>query len=161
MENEWLSTTKIILIVIILSVFGINIFYYLGRTTDVIVDTGKDVVGLAGEGIKKTVNVAERGTKSVVNIAAGATKSAIDVTGGVISSGIDELEQALHLQPIQTSPFPDKSNSSIQEPKRGGYCYIGTESGIRSCLYVGGQDECMSKQIYPSKSICINPKLRV
>ena len=41
-----------------------------------------------------------------------------------------------------------------------GYCYIGEENGIRSCVKVSEHDVCMSGKVYPSKEICNNPRLR-
>lgn len=51
--------------------------------------------------------------------------------------------------------------STIQRRSGRGYCYIGTDRGYRSCIYVGGNDKCMSEEIYPNRDICVNPKLRM
>jgi hypothetical protein len=53
---------------------------------------------------------------------------------------------------------PDNSFSGIQS--KAGWCYIGEEKGIRSCAEVGTNDRCMSGDIFPTKEICVNPKLR-
>ena len=42
-----------------------------------------------------------------------------------------------------------------------GYCYIGTDRGIRSCIDVSPGDKCMSGQIFPRRDICVNPSLRL
>ena len=42
-----------------------------------------------------------------------------------------------------------------------GYCYIGTDRGIRSCIDVTPGDKCMSGQIFPRRDICVNPSLRL
>ena len=54
----------------------------------------------------------------------------------------------------------DYNDSSIQMPRKGGYCYIGEDRGHRSCMAVGQRDVCMSGDIFPSMEICINPNLR-
>jgi hypothetical protein len=152
--EEWLTTTKILLIMVILSILGLNIFNYLARGTEVVADAGKDVVGAVAEGTKKTVQMATTGAKTGINVA-----------GGTLESGIDELEKVLDIHVRNGGagipPTPDNSNSSIQKPQKSGYCYIGSEKGFRSCVYVGKNDTCMSGDIFPSKDICINPKLRV
>ena len=51
--------------------------------------------------------------------------------------------------------------STIQRRSGKGYCYVGTDKGYRSCIYVGNNDKCMSEEIYPSRDICVNPKLRM
>ena len=42
-----------------------------------------------------------------------------------------------------------------------GYCYIGTDRGVRSCIDVSPGDKCMSGQIFPRRDICVNPSLRL
>ena len=57
----------------------------------------------------------------------------------------------------------DDSYSSIQMSKsasKSGWCFIGEVNGIRTCSQVGGNDKCMSGDIFPSREICVNPKLR-
>ncbi len=57
----------------------------------------------------------------------------------------------------------DDSYSSIQASKgsgKSGWCYIGEERNVRSCIQVGETDKCMSGDIFPSQDICVNPTLR-
>lgn len=56
--------------------------------------------------------------------------------------------------------IPDDASSSIQTIGKSGWCYIGEEQGVRTCSEIGVNDVCMSGDIFPSQSICINPKLR-
>jgi hypothetical protein len=55
---------------------------------------------------------------------------------------------------------PDDSRSSIQTTGKSGWCYIGEEQGVRSCSEVGVNDICMSGNIFPNQSVCMNPSLR-
>ncbi len=59
-------------------------------------------------------------------------------------------------------PQADDSTSSVQmkPASKSGFCYIGEDRGFRSCLEVGEGDVCMSGNIFPTESICINPNLR-
>ncbi len=45
--------------------------------------------------------------------------------------------------------------------EKQGFCYIGTDRGIRSCIDVIPGDKCMSGQIFPRMDICVNPSLRL
>lgn len=45
--------------------------------------------------------------------------------------------------------------------EESGYCYIGTDRNIRSCIQVEQGDKCMSGQIFPRMDICVNPSLRL
>ena len=42
-----------------------------------------------------------------------------------------------------------------------GYCYIGTDRGIRSCVNIKPGDKCMSGNIFPRRDICVNPSLKL
>lgn len=58
-------------------------------------------------------------------------------------------------------PAPDESSSNTQIPRsKSGYCYIGKDSGIRSCSEVSPNQECMSGDIFPTMDVCVNPNLR-
>lgn len=72
----------------------------------------------------------------------------------------DALQKALDdaaKNPIEIEP--DAVSSSIQS-KTKGWCLIGNEKGSRTCAEIGPRDVCMSGEIYPTMSVCINPKLR-
>jgi len=58
----------------------------------------------------------------------------------------------------------DESHSEIQQSKtssKNGWCYIGEDRGVRSCVKVNDSDTCMSGNIFPSENLCVNPNLRV
>ena len=72
------------------------------------------------------------------------------------------LSNALADAEEKMEPMPDESTSLTQRhgPNKAGYCYIGEDRGFRSCIYVKEGDSCMSGEIFPSQSICVNPSLR-
>lgn len=73
----------------------------------------------------------------------------------------ESLSKALNdAKQINESPLPDDSRSSIQTIGKSGWCYIGEEQGVRTCSEIGVNDSCMSGDIFPSQSICMNPNLR-
>ncbi len=73
----------------------------------------------------------------------------------------DSLEKALSDAKKSTNVEADDSFSSIQKASgKAGWCYIGEEKGIRSCLQVGVNDLCLSGDIFPTQDVCINPNLR-
>ena len=53
-----------------------------------------------------------------------------------------------------------QSNTVSGKGGKSGYCYIGTENGIRTCAKVGKNNICMSEEIFPTRAVCMNPKLR-
>ena len=68
------------------------------------------------------------------------------------------LEYALKNQ----NPVADDATSSTQIPRsKSGYCYIGEDRGFRSCIEVSQDMKCMSGDIFPTRAVCVNPRLRV
>ena len=70
----------------------------------------------------------------------------------------DSLEAALS-NAAQTANEVQPSDSTITIGKSG-WCYIGTDLGVRTCSQIGVNDMCMSGDIFPSQEICMNPNLR-
>jgi len=46
------------------------------------------------------------------------------------------------------------------ESGKSGWCFIGSDNLSRTCAEIGVNDICMSDNIYPTKDVCINPRLR-
>ena len=66
--------------------------------------------------------------------------------------------KALDLQP-QLKKNPKEDDNEFPNGKKG-FCYIGEQKGVRSCIGVGINDTCMSGEIFPSMDKCINPNIR-
>lgn len=149
-----LDITKVLLIFIILSLLGLNIFNYFARATDTGALFTKKAAGVALQGAERTVDLSKKGTKATTDVVAGA-----------LEGGLKTLERALDIQVDRRTgngmaPQPDQSGSDIQMPKKTGFCYVGEEKGIRTCVYVGKRDTCLSGDVYPSMAVCVNPALR-
>ena len=179
---------RFILVAALLAFAGFNIFAQLGIATDEIVKITEPVVrpimNLLGMITKQTVSATAAGTKTGIDIVSGATKSGVNViedqiTGasGIQSSGNGDARQeraranALTMKTgadtsvaAAAQPEADDAGSATQKGKVGGkagFCLVGEDRGIRSCMKVGEGDMCMSGNIFPSKDVCINPTLRV
>ncbi len=176
-----------IILILILSFLGFNIFVYLAKGTQGITDFFSPIINyilnLFGMvGIQLVDNTAE-GTKTVVNTTANVVNTGLsnlqeklpDVKHGgtPVQNSIPQpdvmknnsLNQTLNKREIKKeSNFnyeADDTNSNIQKgPSKSGYCYIGEDKGYRSCVYVKDSDTCMSGDIFPTNDICVNPNLR-
>jgi hypothetical protein len=184
-----ISWTTWLLIIIILSFLGINIFAYLAKGTRDITNIFKPLIDIIlsifGKITGQVVDVSTEGAKTVVK----ATTGVVDKTAEVVDSGLtavqdvatgthikntfpqpdvaqsNSLNRALNTT-AQTGPNTneyeaDESSSNIQNgAPKAGWCYIGEDRGFRSCAKVGVNDKCMSGDIFPSHEICVNPSLR-
>lgn len=154
-----LDFTKVLLILIILSMLGLNIFFYLAR--------GTNLLGIA------TIGVAETGVetaKQVISNTKQGASQALNTTNKGLTGGLGELEKMLDIQVKhqnimnQANVSTDDSNSPFQsqlKSGKSGYCFIGEDKDGRNCTKIGKSQTCMSGDIFPTWDICVNPSLRV
>ena len=156
---------KIVVLIIFLGFTGYYTFKYLAKGTKMLSNitkhTGKTVekgfaktlnfVGIGGSSISKKLTATLSPTPAPAPIPSSPERTSTLTTA--VNEGNGEY----------TSSYvsPDSSTDSpIQTGRQKGYCYIGVDRGIRSCITVDDPDMCMSGQIFPTKAVCINPTLR-
>lgn len=182
----WGKIFRYLAIIVILSILGLNLFSYLGIATDFVSKITAPFVKLFGlaaaETTKAAVNVGATGVKAGADIVSGTA----DVVAGAVTGGVNVLETTLTNglsknnidnnsiisinnalnnaeKEMMNTPMPDDTGSEIQRSKiagKTGYCFIGEDRGVRSCVEVTESDKCMSGDIFPTREICINPSLR-
>ena len=173
-----ISITTWIIIILILSFLGFNIFSYLEKGTETLGSLINPVLNFFASITGNAANTASNETQHIVqNI---GNTNATDVAGTNVSltpsqniadlnvSQSTSLNTALNSK--QESSSSSRSSNSYQEDDinsniqsktaKSGWCYIGEDRGFRSCSQVGPGDECMSGDIFPSNEICMNPSLR-
>ena len=190
---DWIKSIGIttwIIIILIFSFLGFNIFTFLGKGTDqantilqplvnvfrsIFGGTTSQIVDVSAEGGKAVTNTAA----SVVNDTLNAAQKVANQPSSETVSNINNITSAKNLDSSQVNTLnkalnsaaplttktgeyqEDDSASSIQRgTSKGGWCYIGEDRGFRTCGKVGPNDECMSGDIFPSNEICMNPSLR-
>ena len=189
---DWIkniSVTTWIIIILIFSFLGFNIFTFLGKGTDqanTILQPFVNVFrSIFGGATSQIVDVTAEGGKAVTNTAAGVVNDTLNAAQkvanqpSITTSETQNITSAKNLDNSQvntlnkalnsTAPLTNKtgdyqeddSASNIQRgTSKGGWCYIGEDRGFRTCAQVGPNDECMSGDIFPSNEICMNPTLR-
>ena len=160
---------KIFLLIFILSYLGINLFKILANATDETVDAVRGplnkILGIFGYTISKTSKqIVKLGADSAlfgIDVTSNAAKDAIYVSKEVV--GLDEAINVSNKNSSTQTPEPDTIGSEIQAIKKNksGFCYVGEDRGIRSCVKVDNTQTCMSGDIYPTHDICVNPTLRM
>lgn len=178
-----INMTTWILIILILSFLGFNIFVYLAEGTQAITNFFGPLlqyifgttVSVAGQAI----DVSAEGAKAVVSGTAGAINTGLTTVQNVTPN---KSPTTIQSQPIQTNtnlpsntPLNKALNtsrtqngdyeahqapSSVNSTGKSGWCFIGEDRGFRSCALVNENDTCMSGDIFPSQELCINPSLR-
>lgn len=149
---SYITPKNILIVVLILIILGFNVVRYLEDITLYLSKLGLNIFKGSSEITRKTIEKTTEGTKV-----------AVDIAGGTLSGGLKQIERTVEqkkdLKP-QKRILPDTSGSSVQLPKRKGFCYIGSQDGNRTCLETNVNDTCMSGEIFPTMDVCINPSLR-
>jgi len=182
-----INMTTWLLIILILAFLGFNIFTYLAKGTQDVVNIFaplmKMIFGTTAQVAGQTVDVSAEGAKAVVGGTAGAVTTGLTAVQDITPNGspssvkgqpvtqqqVDNVQQstlnrALNTAQTQQTQQQDyqanESSSSVHNTGKAGWCYIGDDRGFRSCAQVGVNDTCMSGDIFPSQEICMNPNLR-
>ena len=173
------SIIIVLLVLVILSMIGINLLQITGRIVAEIADplapavrgilsaigftTGNIIKGSA-DIVANTadvgIDIAKGTTHSIGDLLINSTKPGIDYSKQVSLSevvGIPKLQTQTDTtpQPIQSSE-PTVTPISTQKPKAG-WCYVGDFGGVKGCVEVTEHDKCMSGQVFPSKEECLKP----
>ena len=139
---------KILLLLLFISLLGLNLYYYLTEGVTLITK-------FFGDGLENTEENVEKGAETV--------EKALEEKKDQDEYDPSELEKTLN-EPRgknEPTPSPDLSNEAdIQLAKKAGYCYVGTLNKKRTCIEIDEDDKCMSGDIFPTRDICMNPNLR-
>lgn len=181
--------TTWLIILLILTFLGFNIFVYLAKGTQDITSFFtpilQQIYSLISRITGQTVNVSAEGAKAVVGGTANAINAGLTSVQNVVPNNASSSVQTQSVQNTIQQPDIMANNTlnkalnskNLQEQNneyqaneapssiggssgKAGWCYIGEEKGFRSCAQVGVNDECMSGDIFPSQEICVNPNLR-
>ena len=155
---------KILLIVFIILFLGYNLYLYYYEGTDILGKYfGINLMNITGP--KNTVDNAGVGAGEVVNTIKGPIDNIAENEEGdkLERKSESPVQQALNNSSVTREDNVESdisTESEIQKPKKGNYCYIGTDRTFRSCVKMIDDDTCVSDKIFPTKDICINPNLR-
>ena len=134
---------------------GINMV--AGTTTDAIDNIIQTPVATSGTSTGVSSNVPQGNISTSLPVQNNIQKNNTKIEKwreDALSKALESAEQK------QSQVSPDDSRSSIQTTGKSGWCYIGDDQGLRTCSEIGVNDVCMSGDVFPSQSVCINPKLR-
>jgi hypothetical protein len=177
------------LIIIGLSVLGLNVFAYLAKGADAgawvirtfitpifsifgleTINTAKQILKTSDDGASATsaagisvLDAIETGLGGDAGAGAASTGGAATSTGGAATS----TGGAKGGKNVFLDIAPRDSTAQVPEPVSttgdNGWCLIGEDSSagnIRTCASVGAADKCMSGDVFPTQEICVNPSLR-
>ena len=147
--SKW-NIFKIFFAVIIIGVLALNAYTYITNGTDAFTY----FLGNDEEKKPKSKDTSFETSNNVSDDkATTAIHSSIDIEAEKLSrnekNNSSDIEQIIKKK---------KKNNNIN--KKVGYCYIGSDRNVRTCVKVGESDTCMSGEVFPTRDICINPNLK-
>jgi len=130
---EAIQVLKYLLMIVIVAMLGLNVFAYLARGTEIASDTLRNLVRITENVTGQLFKTTLTGTKTGLKLA----ENVVDDLDRVVDGGLSRNKRA---SPVAKS----------------GFCYVGEQT----CVSVTDNDVCMSGDVFPTKDVCINPKLR-
>ena len=157
-----IKIVKLIILVILLGIFGKYIYQYLKRGGGDLFSLTKKAGGVIKQGVVKSIEAVGIG-ESVKKVEDKLTPAPLPSPPPLERSST--LDESINIpRPPSVAPQPvspdSSADSSIQTAPQKGYCYVGTDRGYRSCIYVKDAKSCMSGQISSTKAVCEHPGLR-
>lgn len=157
----------ILIVIIIFSLLGINIFIIIGNSIQSFIDTFSPFFskGLADLGYASGTIIGKSS-----DIVADTSKTGIDILNGTFhsigdllieSSGEnDSINQPITKMPPEPNPS-SSSNPIVSNPSsnKTQWCLVGEYNGKRGCISITDQDKCISGQVFPEQKMCLNPNL--
>lgn len=166
----------------ILKFFGYNTLTTTKQTVETTATGAKAGVDIVAGATVGTIDTIQQTAQNGIPVATSGTSMGVssDIPQGQMATSSFPVQQRMQeggasvdqwqkdslaraLDSAKQSPdqiSPDDSRSSIQTTGKSGWCYIGEEQGIRTCSEIGVNDVCMSGDVFPNQSICMNPNLR-
>jgi hypothetical protein len=148
----------LLLIIVILTYFGINVLHIFGDA----IETGvsnlspsfKSFFGIVGDSTGSAIN-------NAADITAGAAKAGIDVAEGTVQSvgNIIIGDEAVGHGPRKSyDPQPDAPEDPIQKSltsSKTKWCLVGEYQDKRGCIDISESDKCLSGQVFPNEEMCL------
>ena len=178
--NSFSNKNFVIIVLVgllVLSFLGINVFTLVGNLLQTIVNIFGPLVSqilsifgyTAGTVIDKSTDILTTTAKTGIDIAGGTLHSVGGLLKDASKQGVDQnakqqLDNSINSSNLRIppQPQPDNTENPIQKPitsNKAGWCLVGEYEGRRGCIEVSDADKCLSGQVFPEQSMCLNPTL--
>ena len=159
----------ILVVLLILSLLGINLFIIVGNVVQVVINIFKPLIYqilaifgyTAGTLLNTTADITSDVARAGVDIAEGTVQSVGNLLKDA-SKGSVNVQTKNDLDVVMKEPKSDSSDSPIQTngaALKTSWCLVGEQNGRRGCVEVNDASKCMSGQVFPNAEMCLNPTL--
>jgi hypothetical protein len=102
------------------------------------------------------INLYEWGKDIIITTEDNVVKPAASATSQTIQKALQTVRK---IEGVLKPPNRLHTRNDYMNSISGGYCYVGTDRDVRTCIYTGSGDKCEGT-IYPTMAVCRNPELR-
>jgi hypothetical protein len=137
----------------IFSVFANTTGTVINKTTDVVSDTAKTGIDIAGGTLYSVGNLLKNSSQTV-DIAAIKLDNKTPPPPTQLDKSINNSNSK------KTEPVADSASNPIQNPitaTKTQWCLVGEYQGRRGCIEISKSDKCLSGQVFPDQKACLNP----
>jgi hypothetical protein len=143
------------------SLFGNTTGLIINTSTDIVTDTAKTGIDIAGGTFHDVGNLLQNSSQPVniaspLQIVTHPTQISSSENKAKLDKSINNSDNKHH------EPKPDTSENPIQNPITSGktnWCLVGEYQGRRGCIEISEHDKCLSGQVFPDQKACLNPTL--
>jgi hypothetical protein len=143
------------------SLFGSATGTVINTSTDVITDTAKTTIDIAGGTLHSIGNLFQNNTQPVKIGPLQLASTTPTPTAPLATAPPTRLDISINTSPNRPNdPKPDTSANPIQNPitaTKTQWCLVGEYEGRRGCIGISDADKCLSGQVYPDQKACLNP----
>lgn len=136
--------------------FFTNFTKALGYSTGTVINTSSDTIS---DVAKTGIDIVDGSAKNIGNLLISA---AGDKQPANPPANPPEKQDKPPEKPKHTEPKPDDSTNSIQKPissDKSNWCLVGEFQNKRGCVAITDSDKCLSGQIFPNQTMCLNPTI--
>ena len=168
---------KVTLIVVIIGMLGINLYTFFRYKKDALSYFFGDIFNVSND-VEEPEEIPEEITEEVLekqkdknsdedgtvysklDLAAENEKKETDENPDQLDNVLREKNEQKFNDNLEKNNNYKANNMSMNVNKKSGYCYLGEDRGVRSCVQVNEDDTCLSNQIFPTQELCVNPNLK-
>jgi hypothetical protein len=168
-----LNIVKYLLIIVIIGLLGLNLYTFLKYKQDALTYFFGDIFDIQNKNYESDDDGddLENSPLPKNDSVDGTVHTAVDIAAqkdaNQTNENPDEVQKVVENSKHNYDNDLEKSkknykanNMSLNVNKKAGFCYLGEDRGVRSCVEVNEEDTCLSGEIFPTKDICVNPNLK-
>lgn len=163
---------KYSLIIVIIFILGLNLYTFFNYKKDALTYFFGDIFDVQNDNNSDTDDDDDDKNNPLPknDSVDGTVHTAVDIAAkndsNETNENPDEVDKIIdnskhnYDEDVEAQKNYKANNVSLNVNKKSGFCYLGEDRGVRSCVDVTEEDTCLSGEVFPTKDLCVNPNLK-